>query len=122
MRKVSWKLYCLLSFIVVTVATSGCNKRMVRYHLSHPGCIPVLRSAYGCRGTCSSYSLISAEDPFQMQRSCKCCEAIEERFVGVRLRCPRLDKPFKNVYAKSAIECLCRPCGQISEYSEIKAP
>ncbi|XP_044002810.1 partner of bursicon-like [Aphidius gifuensis] len=99
-----------------------CQVTRVLHTLRAPGCVPKLIASYACTGRCSSYLQVSGSKDWQMERSCMCCQESGEREASVSLYCPKAkpgEKKFRKVITKAPLECMCRPCTSVEEYSII---
>ncbi|XP_051166315.1 uncharacterized protein LOC127284733 [Leptopilina boulardi] len=97
-----------------------CQITRVIHVLQYPGCVPKPIPSFACTGRCSSYVQVSGSKIWQMERSCMCCQESGEREASVSLFCPKAkpgERKFRKVATKAPIECMCRPCTGVEEYS-----
>ncbi|XP_008547494.1 partner of bursicon [Microplitis demolitor] len=99
-----------------------CQVTPVIHLLRYQGCLPKPIPSFACTGRCSSYLQVSGSKIWQMERSCMCCQESGEREATVALYCPEAkpgERTFRKIKTKAPLECMCRPCTGVEEYSII---
>ena len=93
---------------------SNCSMKYVRLMVRHKNCIPVRIHARACRGSCASYTTVSAYNPTNLETKCDCCQYVGRKRKRFGMKCPH---PTSKNHFKLAVvsmtmpkKCMCRPC------------
>lgn len=109
---------CLTVFLASS-AFAECSRQRVVHTIRYNDCHPKRLLSFACNGTCLSYTKISRTHPFQLERSCQCCQDIRVVQRRTTILCPNNEagRPFKRVIVPVVfpVACLCRACSQTPE-------
>ncbi|XP_074658684.1 bursicon-like [Tubulanus polymorphus] len=81
-------------------------------------CETVKLTTLGCKGTCHSYSNLVTDHPYQIGRTCSCCEPLQMGIQLVSMRCKRGKMIRRPV--RFPLSCSCRPCFHLNSGLQIE--
>lgn len=97
-----------------TITNTSCRRRRIVHTINYQNCITKRLLSYACQGLCPSYSRISPDPPNALERSCNCCQNMNQQMRSVAIWCPNPGGPrhFKRVVMRIMLpqSCMCRPC------------